>query len=1147
MRGVLVQCNHSEDHVKDHCNLEVLNAATLVENSRQRFAVDKMYTYISEILIAVNPFKFIEGLYSDEMKQKYKGNNWTTLEPHVYAAAEMAFKHMELQAMSQSLLVSGESGAGKTETNKQLMEYLIWRTGVDKNRSVDSNLAQQILDTNPVLESFGNAKNSRNKNSSRFGKYVNLKFNRELQVMGAEIRTFLLEKSRVTSATLPGERSYHIFYQLVATANAKNQLPCLAGKRAQDFVYSSQSGTTQIVDVDDAEVFDGVDKGLKSCGFSDDDRKSLYEVVAALLYIGNVRMVANDDAVTVTKDSHTFLKTAEQLLGVGDLTNLFVERVVHSPRSKSEYHISLDITSANGQRDALVKHIYTMIFNLLIARINTIIETDRDFHKFIGLLDVFGFEVFLTNSFEQLCINYANERLHNFFLMRVFEVEIQLYRMQNLQVPVLTYPDNSKVIELLEKSPTGIFPLLDAQCKMPKGSDKGFCTAVQKQHAKHPNFLTLAASSLKVKTTTDDNSFVICHFAGDVCYTCTDFLAKNTDQLSAQFETELKRSQLPFVVTMVNLHMGKPAPFIGADGREMGLRRPSLTSAGGGGGMLSSRGGMMSSRNSASKGGQMSARGGPKGPTPQSGSVGKKFLVSLKQLMREIATTHPYFIRCIKPNSSLKPAEFVTSMVLGQLEKSGTIECVKLMQDGYPSRAPYEDLTNRFSGALPDFMMSMDSQDFVQLLLLACNCKHGDYQLGQDMVFFRANRGGVLQELMMMRKDEVAGRIVANANAMELTKTDPQLATYLSKLEEYVKMRKEQRKKARADFRSSMVATIGLLRWIEWGEKQALIDERAATKLQAIQRGRFGRQYLKKTKEAEEAAAQAAAEAERLSSAGEDGAAAEAMKRSKEEAAKADAVRAAVHANAEALNARRGSKTQPPDLPMEEEVVEEAHEKWFKTVSGVEHHRFLMCKGVEWGFQYHNFYGDWELAENEPICHGRPHYVHNTMYGGYAHLFHTMDPHYNVPRWVIGPAPGNENGWAFCESDAPTPHEAKTTWISWDGFEWHSCKTFRFVAKEHELDGLSDEEDFLDDEEEVEVAPQPENSSSTRRKVFKMSAKEYEEQLTARQTSVMQKSKSKASGDAASSPANATSPVEEEKKTEKKKKKGGLFKKRTKA
>jgi len=551
------------------------------------------------------------------------------------------------------------------------------------------------------------------------------------------------------------------------------------------------------------------------------------------------------------------------------------------------------------------------------------------------------------------------------------------------------------------------------------------------------------------------------------------------------------------------------------------------------------------------------SRGGQKGPAVQSGSVGKKFLVSLKQLMREIATTHPYFIRCIKPNSSLQPVEFVTSMVLSQLEKSGTIECVKLMQEGYPSRAPYEDLTHRFSSALPDFMLAMQPQDFVQLLLLACNCRQGDYQLGQDMVFFRANKGGVLQELMMMRKDDVAGMIVRNAHSMGLAKTDPQLATFLKKLEDYVEMRKEQRRKAISDFQNSMLVTLGLLKWIEWGEKQAIIDEEAAKKMQAIQRGKQARARLEAKKRAEEAAAKAAKAAEEASKAkGFDAErkAAEAMRKAQEEAdAAAHAVRAAERAEADASAHFAKQGVMQSEFPPEEEEAEEVqHDKWFKTIEEHgEYHRLLMCKGVEWGFQYHNFYGDWELSENEPMCHGRPHYIHNTMYGGYAHLFHTMDPHYNVPRWVIGPAPGNENGWAFCESDAPTPHEAKTTWISWDGFEWHSCKTFRFVAKEHELDGLSDEDDFIDEEDDLET-PMDEvhghgGDHSSARKVYKMSEKEYEQQLTVRQKNALQQAGG--SRDAASTPANpANHVVEEEKKTvqEKKKKKGGglLFSKK---
>jgi hypothetical protein len=223
------------------------------------------------------------------------------------------------------------------------------------------------------------------------------------------------------------------------------------------------------------------------------------------------------------------------MLGITELSDLLVEKIVQSPRSKNVFHIALDVGGAQKQRDALVKHVYTMLFNFLVGRMNSKIDTSKRFHKFIGLLDVFGFEVFTFNTFEQLCINYANERLHQFFLLRVFEVELELYRMQALQVPTLTYPDNSKIIDLLDKSPTGIFCVLDGQCKMPKASDLTFCAAIQKTHKEHPSFMLLSKSHVKrTKEMTDDSTFVVRHYAGDVCYMMTGFLEKNADTLPPQ-------------------------------------------------------------------------------------------------------------------------------------------------------------------------------------------------------------------------------------------------------------------------------------------------------------------------------------------------------------------------------------------------------------------------------------------------------------------------------------------------------------------------------------------------------------------------------------------------------------------------------------
>jgi len=931
----------------------------------------------------------------------------------------------------------------------------------------------------------------------------------------------------VTNASLAKERSYHIFYQILkGSQKPGNGCAALLGRQPTEFTYTSLSGTNWVDAINDDKDFEEMDAAMPSCGLAEADKLDCYNVLGSLLFIGNVTFGQDGDNIAVKPETMKDLREAEKLLGIGQIDGLLIEKVVKSPRSNNQYHIALDMGAAQSQRDALVKHLYHMLFNLLIEKINSQIQVEKDFHRFIGLLDVFGFEVFQTNSFEQLCINYANERLHNFFLMRVFEVEIELYRMQQLQVPVLTYPDNSKVIELLEKSPTGIFPLLDSQCKMPKGSDKNFNGAICKQHANHPHFSTLSASKMKMSGVSDDDVFVIHHFAGDVCYSSDKFLEKNTDSLSAQFETVLLKSTRPIVGEMIT---GLKKAGKGDSKGDQSARSKGLEP-----GQMSARGQAGGSTNRGGKGGDQKAK---------SGSVSKMFLLGLKQLMREIATTHPFFIRCIKPNQKLVPIEFHTSMVLSQMERSGTIECVKLMQQGYPSRAPYSDLRGRFRTALPEFMDTLESHRFVELLLLACNCGPSDYQLGQDMVFFRSNKGGLLQELMMMRKDLVSKKIVDNGKAKGLD-DDPDLGPAFKELDAFVAMRTKKRAEARALFEDAVMAAMNMNKWVKWGANESVRRSGAAEHMQAIRRGRVARiqaaqkrKALEEKRRAEEEARKAAEAAAAAAAAAADAEAAkqEEMKKAAEEAAAAaakaqaemkaaeDAQKAAeleaaetqkriaeakAKADAEA-EAAAAAAAVADEEDEDDDLEDDADEKWFtrlKFSNSKEKsvHRYLMCKGVEWGFQYHNFYGDWELSTTDPLCNNRPHYVHNTMYGGHAHLFHTIDPHYHVPRWVIGPAPGNENGWAFCESDAATPHEVQATWISWDGFEWHSCKSFRYVPKEHEMDGLSDEEDFDDNDEDWADENQFGNLSSmsedtSSKTKVPMTNEEYNMMLTNRQ------------------------------------------------
>ena len=747
-------------------------------------------------------------------------------------------------------------------------------------------------------------------------------------------------------------------------------------------------------------------------------------------------------------------------------------------------------------------------------------------------------------------------------------MEIELYKVQNLPVDAseIAPPDNAKVIELLEKSPTGIFPMLDAQCKMPKGSDTNFNLAICKQHATQPHFASLSSSKVKVKKTSNmaaDEVFVIRHFAGDVVYSSITFLEKNTDAFSPVFEELLNKSTRPLVVQVVS----GVIPPVSAPTDDAGLsressrnltRRPSTHRAGD----LSARGtrrpsvqrgGEPSARGTATpgltrlpsvqRGGEISARGRPQGSARGGGrsqkpagpakstSVSKKFLLGLKRLMNEIATTHPFFIRCIKPNQTLKPHDFTVAMVLAQMERSGTIECVKLMQAGFPSRAPYAELQTRFKSALPEFMMELEPQHFVEFLLLACDCQPGEYQLGVDMVFFRASKGGVLQELMLMRKDSVLGRIISKAQVAarafsEGASTAPaamsaaataRVVEFLPKLEAFQEQRRQERARIRAVFEGAVLAALQMSVWVE--AAQVAMAERwsVALRIQTAQRGRSARLHAQQKrraafekkmaadaarKAADEAAAAAAAaaaaeqagkaEAEaaaRLAAAAaaaaaaEAAAAAHAQERAEQDATEMQVRREAAAAAAAAAADERATQQASALQDESDDSMSEASEpdKWFVAVTlggnvgdlagqTVEVHQYFMCKGVEWGFQYHNFYGDWELSAEVPIYNGRPHYVHTTMYGGQSHLYNMLDPNHNLERWVIGPAPGGTEAWAFCDDDAATVDAVKAMWTSWDGYAWAPCKKFRFVPKEFEEDGLDSEEDVGGDDFEEDEA-----------------------------------------------------------------------------
>ena len=402
----LSECHqpHPGDDVPDHCQLMYLSQPTLLENTKVRYMADKIYTYVGTILVAVNPFRMIPGIYDESQMALCKGKKLHNAGtgPHVFATSEQAYAAMQKSKKNQCIVVSGESGAGKTETNRQLMKYLIWR---GKDVGAEDVLTGKIMDTNPLLEAFGNAKTTRNNNSSRFGRYVLVRFNDACEVVGAQVRVFLLERSRVTSTSKAKERAYHVMYQL-----CKGGTPHTSGQAPDYFHYMSMSGQVDCPGQNDAEEFKVTSNALLSVGLSADELDQIWAFLAGMLYIGNVTFGDGDTAVISATGDGDPIRMAEKLMGVGDMTQLLIQQEMIIGGEVT--YKALSVTQANQGRDALVKIMYARLFDYLVVRINQTVDDVAKAKLYIGLLDVYGFEFFEVNSFEQVRTTCTCPRAH---------------------------------------------------------------------------------------------------------------------------------------------------------------------------------------------------------------------------------------------------------------------------------------------------------------------------------------------------------------------------------------------------------------------------------------------------------------------------------------------------------------------------------------------------------------------------------------------------------------------------------------------------------------------------------------------------------------------------------------------------------------
>ncbi|KAK9796643.1 hypothetical protein WJX73_007169 [Symbiochloris irregularis] len=734
--------NERDDTVDDLVKSDFLHEPGILHTLRVRYTLDMIYTYSGNILIAANPHKRVRQLYGGRMMTQYRGVPLGELSPHVYAIAEQAFSAMMIDEQRQAILISGESGAGKTESAKMVMQYLAHRTapllqsqasmkpkaqGVIGSAAAGSApIEEQVLESNPLLEAFGNAKTSRNDNSSRFGKFVQIEFDVAGRVNGAAISTYLLERSRVVSINSP-ERSYHIFYQLCAGAPPHLQKLLRLEKGAEGFHYLSGSETYQLDGVDDGEGLRTTLDAMAIIGLREQEREAVLRVVAAVMHLGNIGFKTGgaDDAVLDGGGSQEALHIVAGLLQVEPeaLFTALTTRAIEAMRERIVKRLSA--AAACESRDSLAKSLYARLFEWLVAAINRKISalgSGQGSHRVIGILDIYGFESFKENSFEQLCINLANERLQQQFNQHIFKGEQEEYAREGIDWSYVEFVDNQDCLDLLEGTASApglaVFPLIDEACRLPRATYQDLAYSLRTRLADHPRF---------VAPKRPPHAFQVDHYAGKVLYAATALMEKNKDFTVAEHSNLMASSSFDFI----RLLFEEPEP-------EAAPTPPP------GGKLGPNRGGKSAFKLN---------------------SVGVQFRGQLKGLMADLNQCSPHYIRCIKPNPESKPGKLAPEYALEQLRAGGVLEAVRIASAGFPTRKAFKPFAQRYNvllavgkgmykaldmDTLDEARASELSRQILQVVRL-----HG-WQIGKTRVFLRAGQLAQLEGARGRRLTESA-------------------------------------------------------------------------------------------------------------------------------------------------------------------------------------------------------------------------------------------------------------------------------------------------------------------------------------------------------------------------------------------------------
>ncbi|XP_068065378.1 myosin-10 isoform X5 [Anomalospiza imberbis] len=705
--------------VEDMAELTCLNEASVLHNLKDRYYSGLIYTYSGLFCVVINPYKNLP-IYSENIIEMYRGKKRHEMPPHIYAISESAYRCMLQDREDQSILCTGESGAGKTENTKKVIQYLAHVASSHKGRkdhNIPGELERQLLQANPILESFGNAKTVKNDNSSRFGKFIRINFDVTGYIVGANIETYLLEKSRAVRQA-KDERTFHIFYQLLAGAgeHLKSDL-LLEGFNNYRFL---SNGYIPIPGQQDKDNFQETMEAMHIMGFSHDEILSMLKVVSSVLQFGNISFKKERNTDQASMPENTVAQKLCHLLGMNVME---FTRAILTPRIKvGRDYVQKAQTKeqADFAVEALAKATYERLFRWLVHRINKALDrTKRQGASFIGILDIAGFEIFELNSFEQLCINYTNEKLQQLFNHTMFILEQEEYQREGIEWNFIDFGlDLQPCIDLIERpaNPPGVLALLDEECWFPKATDKTFVEKLVQEQGTHSKFQ-------KPRQLKDKADFCIIHYAGKVDYKADEWLMKNMDPLNDNVATLLHQSSDKFVA-----ELWKDVDRIVGLDQVTGITETAFGSA------YKTKKGMFR-------------------------TVGQLYKESLTKLMATLRNTNPNFVRCIIPNHEKRAGKLDPHLVLDQLRCNGVLEGIRICRQGFPNRIVFQEFRQRYEILTPNAIPKgfMDGKQACERMIRALELDPNLYRIGQSKIFFRA---GVLAHLEEERDLKITDIII---------------------------------------------------------------------------------------------------------------------------------------------------------------------------------------------------------------------------------------------------------------------------------------------------------------------------------------------------------------------------------------------------